>query len=791
MSATWIWVRADLRHRWRSWIVLGLLAGITFGVAAAAIAGARRTEDSVPRFVAASHAPDAAVLANSATFDASQRARIAALPEVRRVYPFAVTIALDVARPRGLTGEILPIARGHDKPFVGVIVSGRAPRGDAADEVAVDENTERHFGLHIGSTMTLAQKISRADLAGAPAGLVPPGVDTNFRATLRVVGISKADSEADDWSPSSGFWRKYGSSLAAFVNEFVSLRHGEAADFVRFQADVQRITGRATNVERASDILGIRKDRNVTGVERDGLLLFALAAVLGGAVLVGQALVRAVTSGAGDLPAWRALGADRRIIVRGLVLPTAITAGVGGAVAVVVAIALSPRFPIGLARRYDLDLGVHADWLVLAPAALVLVGVTLATAWVAAEWRVARGEAASHRRSAVAEQATRFGLPPALLIGSRLAVERGGGRRSVPVRSALVGAVVGVLGVVACFTFRAGIDDAVRSPRRSGVVWNYELASGSGPVTRTVLHSIASDDAVDAALHATWNRAVVINRVPTPTFGTAPVKRTMPFVVLSGRAPHGSHEIAFAPTTLDALGVGVGDTVKVGPSHVAARVVGTALLPATSHTDYDQSAWMTAAGLRTALAGGPEVAPEDLEDYVLIRWTPGTDSTASRRNLASFTHSGEVFVIPATLPTSVADLAKLRTLPLVLAVFFALLAGATVAHALVTTVRRRRHDLAVLRTLGFTRRQSRLAIAWQATLLAVAGIVVGVPLGIAAGRLLWRWLADNFPIAYVPPLALLAVLVAIPIAVAVANALAAGPAFAASRIRPAEVLRTE
>ena len=96
-----------------------------------------------------------------------------------------------------------------------------------------------------------------------------------------------------------------------------------------------------------------------------------------------------------------------------------------------------------------------------------------------------------------------------------------------------------------------------------------------------------------------------------------------------------------------------------------------------------------------------------------------------------------------------------------------------------TTVRRRRHDLAVLRSIGFTRRQTRGAIAWQATLLAVAGIVVGVPLGIATGRLAWRWLADDFPIAYVPPLAALAVLVVASIAVVLANALAAGPAHVA------------
>ena len=126
-----------------------------------------------------------------------------------------------------------------------------------------------------------------------------------------------------------------------------------------------------------------------------------------------------------------------------------------------------------------------------------------------------------------------------------------------------------------------------------------------------------------------------------------------------------------------------------------------------------------------------------------------------------------------------------------LGVFFALLAAATVAHALVTTVRRRRHDLAVLRTIGFTRRQSRVAVAWQATLIAAVGLLIGIPLGIAAGRLVWHSIADNFPIDYVAPLAIVALLVAVPVVLAVANALAAGPAWAASRIRPAEVLRTE
>ena len=96
-----------------------------------------------------------------------------------------------------------------------------------------------------------------------------------------------------------------------------------------------------------------------------------------------------------------------------------------------------------------------------------------------------------------------------------------------------------------------------------------------------------------------------------------------------------------------------------------------------------------------------------------------------------------------------------------------------------------------MRSIGFTRRQARIAIAWQATLLAAAGVVIGVPLGIAVGRIVWRWLADSFPVVYVPPLALISVLLVVPVAIVLANLLAAGPARSASRLRPAEVLRSE
>jgi hypothetical protein len=787
-----MWLRADLRQRWRSWVVLGLLAGVAFGVAAAAVAGARRTSEAVPRFVRASGSLDAAVLANSPTFDAKTRAAVAALPVVRETFPFAVPFALDVARPRGLQMSLVPVTAATARNFTGALLEGRPANPHRADEVVVNENARDKFGLAIGSTMLVTQSVSPDDVASAPPGFFPTGVplaDLQIHQQLRVVGISKAVSSDPDFTPSSGFWQRYGAHLPSFVNLFVSLKHGEAG-IARFQAGVQRITGEDINVERASDILGTRKAGDVTGVEHDGLLVFALAAVAGGAVLVGQALVRAVSAGASDLPTWRAIGADRHIVVRAMALPAVITGVVGGITTVVVAIVLSSRFPIGVARRYELDVGTHADWLVLGVAAVAVAALTLAAAWITAEWRVTRPARERNARSTIGERAARLGLPVSFVIGSRLAVERGRGNRAVPVRSALVGAVVGVVGVVGCLTFRAGIDDAVTQPSRSGVVWNYEAGSGLGPLTPQLLRQLTGSRSVRAARHALWNRAVPVDGVPTPVFGIDTVKGHMSLVLLAGRAPRSPSEIAFAPSTAKELGIAVGDTVTVGPARRHVRVVGTALLPATSHTDYDQSGWMTGAGLRRAFTG-TEVPAEAVEDYVLVRWAPHTDVQAATRRFVGVANRNDLYSLPAVLPTAVVDLGRLRTLPLVLSAFFALLAAATVAHALVTTVRRRRHDLAVLRTLGFTRGQSRGAIAWQATLIAAAGLVIGIPLGIGVGRLVWHSIADNFPIDYVAPVALAAVLLAIPVAVAVANALAAGPAWAASRIRPAEVLRTE
>jgi ABC-type lipoprotein release transport system permease subunit len=76
-------------------------------------------------------------------------------------------------------------------------------------------------------------------------------------------------------------------------------------------------------------------------------------------------------------------------------------------------------------------------------------------------------------------------------------------------------------------------------------------------------------------------------------------------------------------------------------------------------------------------------------------------------------------------------------------------------------------------------------------LLAVVGLLFGVPLGIALGRVIWRTVAGFTPLAYHPPLALLAMLLVAPVALLAANALAAWPQRRAARLHAGQVLRSE
>ena len=105
-----------------------------------------------------------------------------------------------------------------------------------------------------------------------------------------------------------------------------------------------------------------------------------------------------------------------------------------------------------------------------------------------------------------------------------------------------------------------------------------------------------------------------------------------------------------------------------------------------------------------------------------------------------------------------------------------MLALVAVGHALVTSVRRHRRELAVLKTLGFDRHQIRATVAWQATTIATAGLIVGIPAGVIIGSLVWRQVANGLGISTTPAVPALALILVIPCALAAVNVIAFFPA---------------
>jgi ABC-type antimicrobial peptide transport system permease subunit len=123
----------------------------------------------------------------------------------------------------------------------------------------------------------------------------------------------------------------------------------------------------------------------------------------------------------------------------------------------------------------------------------------------------------------------------------------------------------------------------------------------------------------------------------------------------------------------------------------------------------------------------------------------------------------------------------------------ALAAGAMIALGLtlVASVRRRRHELALLKTLGFTTRQLSSIVAWQATIALAVGVVVGVPLGIVLGRSLWVLFAHELSVVPAPSVPVMTVVLIAVGAVVLGNVVAAFPARIAARTQTALLLRAE
>jgi ABC-type lipoprotein release transport system permease subunit len=116
--------------------------------------------------------------------------------------------------------------------------------------------------------------------------------------------------------------------------------------------------------------------------------------------------------------------------------------------------------------------------------------------------------------------------------------------------------------------------------------------------------------------------------------------------------------------------------------------------------------------------------------------------------------SRDLEIFERETPDGVRNLADLLMLPELLALVLAAVAGSGMIHSLVTAARRHAQDVAVLSVLGATPGQVRATLAGMAGATVVPALVVGVPLGLGAARVLWWRVATATGVAgdvAVPP----------------------------------------
>jgi hypothetical protein len=819
MGAVWMHAAQDLRRRWRGAVVLGVLLAVVGGVVMTAAASARRTTTAYERLLAGSKAYDVEVQitgdADPAVLD-----RVATLPEVAEHGRIAF-IPSSKATPSGtqksfswdLTTVALVDANIARTMEIPTMRSGRFPRATDPHEAFVNERFAEVHHLEPGDSFTI-QLATFPEIFELFGGGHP--VATGPVVRLTIAGIGRIPHDVSISEPrgilalTPAFFETYSARIAHLWGMFVRL-HGGDAEVPAFLDGAKAIARAAAGGQNTEEeVLSFRSNiQSRGGVDRAlGVQSFALwifVAVVGSAALLvlGQALGRWQTIAADDQGVLRSLGMGRSELALTSALPVCIVALGSGALAVAISIALSPLVPIGFARAVEPDLGVFADVVILGIGAAAIVVLVSGWAWLRAAVlaRRARGGTADERArpSAAADLAARNGLPAPVVTGVRFGLEPGRGRSAVPVRSVLAGTTLALVAVVGAFVFSRSLEHMLATPANYG--WNFDLVAfgGDDPEFVAELERKLVASPLVAELSRISIRTTTFKRRDLETLGVEHLKGDVAPVVLDGRFPRTPNEVALASRTMREAGVGIGDTLTLpapagscpnGPCDARFRVVGK-IIHWGEGSDSDDGAGFTAAGqARVRLSQG-------FLDF-LVRIPPGRDRLATMRaierefgdTVSPFAAEAQEFQEPI-LGSNLRNVERVRGMPTVLSSVLGALALVTLIHALLMTSRRRRYDLAVLKTLGFVRRQVMSTLAWQATTLVVLALLVGVPLGVVAGRWAWSALASRLGVVDATTVAPLWLLAGAAGTIVAANAIALLPGRSAAKTQPALVLRTE
>jgi hypothetical protein len=845
VPVAWYRFRTTLRRRLTGYLSIVLLVGLVGGLAMASLAGARRTQSSYPTFLSSTNPSDLTVSAGSLNSDAADGSsaftkEIAHLPGVKRVRdliaPTVIPLTKKGAARLGLA-NVLQVYGSLDGELSQqdrlTLIKGHLTNPNRADEVEMTANAAGLLHLRVGQKILLgAFTTDQAGYPGFGTAKVQPRL--RFEATLTGIVVFNNQVVQDDVDRSYGFMVV----TPALIRKIATISPSSTTPVLynlqldrgyRDDAKVETEFINATPPESSYEIhVTTRSTAQVElSIKPESVALgaFGIIAALVAMILGLQALSRQLRNSDEDRRVLWALGASPATIAGDGLIGALSAIVLGAMLAVAVAVMLSPLAPLGSVR----DVYPHADfafdWTVLGAGLLVLI-LALGAATIAISIRRipdrARGRRqAAQRVSTIIRGAESLGLPASALVGIRFALEPGRGRSEVPVRSTLMGMILAVTLLVSTLTFSSGLSTLVSQPSLYGWNWSYMLLP-SGGVPPHALNLLSHDPDVAAWSGYSGYASVQIAGQNFPILLGSPHAKVAP-PILSGHGLDANNQIVLGSATLAELHKKVGDEVTVSygtpkdapifipPTRLL--IVGTATFPAVGtssfiadHTSMGTGA-LIAVGVeppafhQATLAKDPNLNGPEL---VFVRLRAGVSvaqghsdarhiaAAADQTFAADPNGQGNVVAVRGVQrPAQIVDYRSIGSTPVFLAAALALGAVVALALTLVASVRRRRRDLALLKALGFTPRQLARVVAWQATVTALAGVIVGVPFGILIGRQLWTLFARNINAVPDPTVPTVSVILVVLGSLIFANLVATIPGKIAARTSTAPALRAE
>ena len=359
----------------------------------------------------------------------------------------------------------------------------------------------------------------------------------------------------------------------------------------------------------------------------------------------------------------------------------------------------------------------------------------------------------------------------------------------------ILAGIIAIVTIVAALTFGTNFRELLHTPSLYGWTWDATIydSSGYGNLNPDGTHQVFDGKPEIAGWSGAYFGADSIDGVNVPLMGMEPDSTVTP-PLLEGRMIASPGEVVLGSATASRFGKRVGDIVQIGvaPDQTSLRIVGIATFPTIgivhgAHTSLGVGALVVpdlVPGFDRAASGdGPPGTPTGTvgPPVVFVRYAPGADrdkAAALVKEVADTTSEfdGSAVVLTAQRPAEIVNSSEVGGVPTLLAMMLGAATAISLAITLAASVHRRRGEFALLQALGFTRRQVGSSVMWQATATILVGLLIGIPLGLGLGRLLWTAFAEQLdvvPHTSVPILPIVAVAV---VALIVANIAAVVPA---------------